>query len=285
MRAFLIAALLWAAPSLAQADVTFLGSYGWQLDDPAFGGFSGIEVSADGNAFIAISDRARIVEGSFLRDGDAIIGIAAGALTPLTHSDGRPLQGEGSDSEGLAVDADGNVYVSFEGGRPRIRVENAEGGEAVYLSDNDDFRQYPGNASLEALAVGPDGAIYATPERSGRYTRPFPVYRLIGTTWDVVFEIPRRDTFLISGADIGPDGLFYIVERDFTGIGFRTRVRRFALDGSRETVLLETGSGVHDNLEGISVWHDGTGIRLTMISDDNFRWFQSTQIVEYRVDD
>ena len=77
-------------------------------------------------------------------------------------------------------------------------------------------------------------------------------------------------------------GRLYLLERDFAGIGFRSRVRRFAPDGTGEEVLLETGIGVHDNLEGISVWRDDLSrIRLTMVSDDNFRFFQRTEFVEY----
>jgi hypothetical protein len=141
------------------------------------------------------------------------------------------------------------------------------------------------NSSLEALAIGADGALYTIPERSGRANRPFPVYRFQNGRWDIPFTIPRRDAHLIAGADIGPDGLFYVLERDFTGIGFRTRVRRFALDGMGEETLIDTGNATHDNLEGISVWDDGIGLRITMISDDNFRFFQHTEIVEYRVTD
>jgi hypothetical protein len=46
--------------------------------------------------------------------------------------------------------------------------------------------------------------------------------------------------------------------------------------------VLETKTGDFDNLEGISVWRDATGaIRVTMVSDDNFMFFQQTQLVEF----
>ena len=48
-------------------------------------------------------------------------------------------------------------------------------------------------------------------------------------------------------------------------------------------VLLTTVTGTHDNLEGLTVWKDAAGLRATMISDDNFRFFQQTQIVDYRL--
>ena len=276
-----MAMALWAGPVVAE--VEFLGSYVWTMPDPAFGGWSGIEVGADGSNFLAISDRAHIVEGRLVRDGAVIVAVEAGAILPLADGSGGTITGPRADAEGLAVDADGTRYLSFEGRDPRVRVETGPDGVPVALPRNPAFDRYPPNASLEALAVGPDGAIWVIPERSGRLDRPFPAHRLLGGVWDVPFVIPRVGAFLVSGADIGPDGMLYILERDFTGIGFRSRVRRFALDGSGGEVLIETRTGLHDNLEGISVWEDAQGIRITMISDDNFRFFQRTEIVEYRL--
>lgn len=89
------------------------------------------------------------------------------------------------------------------------------------------------------------------------------------------------------GADIGPDGRFYLLEREFTGVGFRSRVRRFDMSDTaltNEITLIESHLLRHDNLEGISVWRDAAGaLRLTMISDDNFNFFQRTELVEYTV--
>ena len=52
-----------------------------------------------------------------------------------------------------------------------------------------------------------------------------------------------------------------------------------------DQILLETRPLQYDNLEGISVWDDGVGMRITMISDDNFLFVQRTEIVEYRLRD
>ncbi len=92
----------------------------------------------------------------------------------------------------------------------------------------------------------------------------------------------------MAGADFGPDGRLYVLERDFSWMGgFASRIRRFTLgpDGfdAGET-LLETGMGSTDNFEGISVWRDADGgTRITLIADDNFFALQSTAIAEYRL--
>ena len=63
-------------------------------------------------------------------------------------------------------------------------------------------------------------------------------------------------------------------------------MRRFDLTEAglaNEAVLLESYPLRYDNLEGISVWRDDMGIRITLISDDNFGFLQRTELVEFRL--
>ena len=268
------------APGVSQ-----VGRFVWTDDNARFGGMSGLEISDDGRRFIALSDRGTLWTGTVTRKAGAITAMTPDLITVLHISDGSPVAGATGDSEGLALAPDGTVYVSFEG-LARVAAYPDVTGAAVRLPRHPDFEAMQANGALEALAIGPDGALYTLPERSGRATRPFPVYRFKDGAWTTPFTVPRDGAFLPVGADIGPDGLFYVLERDFTGLGFRSRVRRLALDGTGIETLLETRTGLHDNLEGISVWRDDTGaIRMTLIADDNFKFFQSTEVVEYRVVD
>ena len=265
--------------------VSEVGRFVWTNDDDRFGGMSGIEISDDGSRFVAVSDRGTLWEGAVTRAGGAITAMTPDLITALQTSEGKPIQGRSGDSEGLALAPDGTVYVSFEG-LARVAAYPDVTGPAVRVPRHPDFADMQSNGALESLAIGPDGALYTLPERSGRAARPFPVYRYRDGAWTIPFEIARLGAFVPVGADVGPDGLFYLLERDFTGIGFRSRVRRFALDGTGGETLLETRIGQHDNLEGISVWRDPSGsIRMTLIADDNFKFFQTTEIVEYRVAD
>ncbi len=274
-------ALFWAVS--ACADTRLIGSYTWVDDDPRFGGVSGIEVSADGLDFVAVGDRSILITGRFARDGESISAIEDVRLVPLRDVDGGELPVDARDSEGLALGPHG-LIVSFESVHG-LKLVDDEGVAKTALMTDPRFASFQRNGSLEAVAVGSDGTIYAIPERSGRATWPFPVYRYRNDTWDTAFTVPRRGAFLVVGADIGPDGRLYVLERDFLGIGFRSRVRRFALDGAGEEELIRTGVWVHDNLEGISVWEDAKGLRMTLVSDDNFLSLQRTEIVEYRIDD
>ena len=111
----------------------------------------------------------------------------------------------------------------------------------------------------------------------------------IATTLTRYYAKGQTGGFLPVSADIGPDGRFYLLERNFGLFGFRSRLRRWELTEKGpvgEQTLLQTSSGRHDNLEGLSVWRDHSGsLRATMISDDNFRSLQRTELVEYALPD
>lgn len=269
------------------AETTYQSSTIWTDGDTRFGGFSGLEISDDGRSLTAFSDRRGVfVIATLTRKDGQITAVSAPVIDRIRKPKGMQRNFH-PDSEGLALAADGTIYISTEAPNHSLyRIDRSDDDRAVPLPRHPDFSALQPNSSLEALAIGPDGALYTIPERSGRMTRPFPVYRLQGDDWDIPFHIPRRGPFLMVGADIGPDQRFYVLERHFTGIGFQSRVRRFEMDGTGEETLIETSNGRHDNLEGISVWRDAEDhLRVTMISDDNFRFFQQTQIVEYQIDD
>ncbi|WGW04705.1 esterase-like activity of phytase family protein [Tropicibacter oceani] len=271
---------------LAAEKATYLGSYTWRSGDAELGGLSGIEITDNGMGFVALSDRAKLVKGSFTRDKTRITGVQNAGWQALRDPKGQPLKDALADSEGLALADDGTLFISFEW-RHRVWAYSP-GGKATALPRAQDFKGLQANSGLEALAIDARGRLYTLPERSGQMTRPFPVWRFDGKGWSQPFSLRRDAGFLPVGADFGPDGWFYLLERQFTGYGFRSRVRRFDVTGDkvhREETLLESPALRHDNLEGISVWraNDGT-IRMTMVSDDNFRPFlQRTEFVEYAV--
>lgn len=266
----------------------YIASFSWAMNDDAFGGLSAIEMSDDGRAFLALSDRGYWTRGTVTRDaGGRITAIDARPMTALRGKGTAPLAARRNDSEGLAVAADGTVFISFENIARVLRYDRIDG-PAANLPTPPEFAALQVNSALEALAIAPDGTLYTLPERSGRLERPFPVWRFRNGRWDQPFSLRRDGGFLAVGADIGPDGRFYLLEREFHGLsGFASRVRSFALSDkglSDERTELRTPAGQHDNLEGISVWRDRQGaIRLTMISDDNFYFFLGTDIVEYAI--
>ncbi len=106
------------------------------------------------------------------------------------------------------------------------------------------------------------------------------------------FAIVRRDGYSVTDADFLPGGDLVILERRFgLNVAPGMRLRRIAataiggglsLDGE---VLLEAGLAYRiDNMEGldISIGEDGQ-VYLMLISDDNFFYFQSTLLLEFKL--
>ncbi|NEX46131.1 esterase-like activity of phytase family protein [Pseudotabrizicola algicola] len=282
----------------------FLGAFRWTMPDTAFGGFSAIDLSADGSRFIALTDRGSFVEGRLRRGPDGtIVAVESGPVKRLKSNKNAPLAAGRNDSEGIAVAADGTVYVSFEGVARVLRYRDING-VAENLPTPEAFASFPRNAALEALAIDAKGALYTMPEELPGSKRirlltgqpgnaggvDFPIWRYADGKWTQPFDLPREGVFLPVSADFGPDGRLYVLERAFHGItGFASRVRSFKVGAkalSDRRLHLQTPTGQHGNLEGLAVWRDAGGaIRLTMISDDNFLAFMRTEIVEYRLHD
>ncbi|MDO5641222.1 MAG: esterase-like activity of phytase family protein [Paracoccus sp. (in: a-proteobacteria)] len=281
-----------AGPALARAtSIDYVGTYVWSLPDADFGGFSAIEISEGGTRFHALTDRAQIRWGEIERDAEGRIrALHVSGRAVLQDSQGRMLRpGWQGDSEGLALDPlGGGFWVSFEG-LDRVAYYDDADAPATRLPIAEGFRDLPVNRGLEALAADAHGTLYTLPELLPEGGDAFPVWRFRDGVWDQPFSLPGNSAWQAVGADIGPDGRLYLLERSFQGIlGFRSRIRRFSLSEtglSDEETLLESGRLQYDNLEGISAWDDGVGIRLTMISDDNFMSFQRTELVEYRIRD
>lgn len=268
----------------------FLGQFDWQMNDPLFGGLSAIELSPDGLSVTVLSDSGAYATGHITRN-------TAGQIVSVTLAPFRRLKGRGDaplakgrdDSEGLAIDAQGVAYISFEGAARLLRYADI-GGSAENLPSPADFDTFQRNSALEALAVDAEGTLYTLPERSGASGRPFPIYRFKAGVWDSTLTLPRSDGFLPVGADFGPDGRLYILLRQFHGFsGFSSRLIRTNVGDSSlgpVQLMFESAVGTHDNLEGVSIWRDGAGrLRATLIADNNYYPFLSSGIVEYTLPD
>lgn len=265
-----------------------LGSFTWQRPEPWFGGFSAIEVASDGLSMTALSDRATILTARIERDGDQIVAIHPDQVEKVRSSKNKVLKGRVGDSEGLVVAQNGTIYISFEG-VARVARYRSLGGRAEVLPRPKAFDDMAKNGAFEALAMDARGRLYTMPESSRAADGSIPVYRWDGRTWSTAFHLGQDGDFLPVAADFGPDGRLYVLERDTGTVGFRSRLRRWTVTGQGATdaeTLFHSGTGKHDNLEGLSVWRDSGGqLRASMISDDNFRFLQRTEIVEYRLPD
>ena len=254
-----------------------------------FGGFSGIELSDDGNRFFLVTDRGHLMAGTMLRQQGRLTGITDVFDTPLVDQHGNVREFPHTDAEGLALDAQGRLNVSFEHAQRILRYDTLES-DAVWPSYTRSWRALPINAGLELVAVDDAGTLYTIPEGVAGGAWEALVYRrLPDQKWDQPFTLPLAGRFVPVGGDFGPDGRLYVLERDVYPFAFRSRVRAMTVtDRGMEHIetLLETSLGRHGNLEGLAAWMDDEQrTRLTMVSDDNFLAPLRSEIVEYIVDD
>ncbi len=262
----------------------YLSSFQWDLPNDWFGGLSGLELTSDGSHMTAITDRGRVVKAKIVREAGQITDIRPDQSYPLRAYNGEELIGWTVDSEGLVVAPDGTVFVSFEGVHRVSRYPNPQS-PSLGLNRPNHFKGLPGNGGFEALAMDSEGRLHTLPEDAIDENGQIPLYRWTDDYWEQPLSLPSNGRFLPVGADFGPDGRFYLLERGFNIFGFRSRVRSWKLTEAKATderTELETETGTHDNLEGLSVWRDADGrLRLTMIADDNFFFLQDTELVEY----
>ncbi|MFK7878708.1 esterase-like activity of phytase family protein [Roseobacter sp.] len=278
-----------ASPAIAATDQTaqLVSTLRWNVDADWFGGFSGIEVTADGQTFFAVTDRGHIVRGTVRRDADQLTAMDVVDVQPLVDKNGEIQEFPHNDAEGLALDDLGRLNVSFEHAHRVLRYDTW-GGQAKWPSYTRTWRALSGNKGLEMVAVDEDGDLYAIPEAAAPDATKAWVYRrLQGKKWDQPFTLPLTPDFLPVGGDIGPDGRLYLLERAFSAYGFRTQIRRMTVtDVGFDNIetLLQTPVRRHDNVEGLAVWADADGnMRMILVSDDNFLPFLRTEVIEYVV--
>lgn len=269
----------------AAASLDLRTTYHWQSSRAEFGGLSGVTLSENGTHITAISDRGTIFLANVERNNGIISKISVYARHVLQDGDGNPPSQFLQNAEGLTIDPDGSIHVAYEGWS-RVWTYMHPDSLPKWLHVWDRFWDLIGNSGFEALAQDDRGHLYVISEQAKQ--NAFPVFIYDGKVWAEGVSIPKIDDFQISGADFGPDGALYVVERKFSWIrGFATRVRRLELNANRiikDARLLDSPFGEMDNSEGIDLWQDVDGTTIvTLLSDDNFSPLQKTLVTEFEL--
>jgi hypothetical protein len=270
-----------------------------------FGGFSGLAVTPDGARALFVTDAGDWVSARLERGQDgALLGLSEVETGPLMASDGRELGKIGRyDSEGLTLAPDGFAYVSFERvheiwGFDARRQGLAAPGRKVETPAA--MRRLGANKSLEAIAAAPDGGpleglLIVVGERPSAAFAPDanPAWAVArpGRAGGFAFALARADDYDVSDAAFLPDGDLLVLERRFKLLdGVRLRLRRVPASAIRpgarveSEVVLSADMGFEiDNMEGLAVHREADGTTVvTMVSDDNFNWFQRNLMLEFR---
>src|SRR5436190_1546950 len=178
-----------------------------------FGGLSALRLGANGDSFIALSDKGDWFTGNIVYDGKAMTGLANVKSAPMLGDDGRPILSRGwFDSESLAVDGT-TLYVGLERVNRVLRFDFTQGGIASRgheVSVPRAIAKLPYNKGLEALAFIPKGlplagTLVAISER-GLDRAGNILGFLIGGPASGQFTVRRTNDFDVSDCALLPSG-------------------------------------------------------------------------------
>jgi hypothetical protein len=272
---------------------------GLVLESPTkeFGGISSLRVGADGQRFVAVTDKSQWLRGRIVYRGTAPIAIADAEMAPMLGPDGRPLRARGwYDTESLADDGD-TLYVGIERVHRIVRFNFGKDGllsRGVPVPVPPAFKTLPHNASLECLVMAPKagplgGTLIAVSERGLDANGNIQGF-LVGGATRGTFSWKRADDFDVSDCAVTPGGAFLVLERRFSWTsGIAMRIRSVPLTAIKPNATVEGTELVAadmayqiDNMEGLSVHRAPDGaLVLTLISDDNFSPLQRTVLLQF----
>lgn len=268
----------------------FRGALEITSSHPAFGGLSGIELSADGSRMTTISDKGTWITARLRYDeGGWLAGMEDGAVAPILDPQGRTLDEKYTqDAESLAVLPGGDLLVAFERQHRLWRFAgNPDPGShrASPWPSPPGLEGYPDNLGLEAIATLADGRILAITENAIE-TAPgdshFPAFLWNGKDWDQ-FSYRRKGEFRPSGLAALPNGDVLVLERSFSWLaGIAARLVRMPAAALKPGNLVEgeelaalAPPILTDNWEGLTVRRAANGeTHIYLLSDDNFLLIQ-----------
>ena len=248
-------------------------------DTARFHGLSDMAVR-NGVDLTAISDEGDLLKARLMLDKTGrLVGLEGARISALPGLDGKPLQGKlESDSEGMALLANGDMLISFEQ-RHRIWLYPADGSPPREAPAPD--ASFPANGGMEALGPAPDlgpDVYLAGGEESGQTwtcrlsagCTPGPViakppeYGLVALT-----RLPEgRTAWLLRAWDPVRGNRVILTVQDAQG----AEVGR--LDLARPLTI--------DNFEAVAAVPAKDGVvRFYLLSDDNFQSSQRTLLLAF----
>lgn len=271
----------------------FRGGVHLEAGDSRFGGFSSLLVDPQTNAFLSVSDVAYRLTGTLVfNDDGTLVGLDSLDLEPLLDANGVRFEGKDNrDAESLTPDGAGGVFVGFERNHRILQYDRLGQGNARAYAAPQGLLDAPANGGAEAMTRLSDGRLLVMTEDYKGDDRGMRRAWVGGEKGWIDLRYVVFDGFEPTDAALGPDGKWiYVLEREYTPIiGARARIRRFLQRDLRAGArvvgdLLGELGYFHktDNFEGLSVvaGPDG-GVRLYIISDDNFGHLQDTYLFAF----
>jgi len=265
-----------------------------QIDGLRFSEISDLAYDQKKKRLYFVSDEGKLFVFNALF-GEKIEKLKALSGVQLVKNSGKTFKRWHRDSEGLAINDKGELYVSFEG-RAKIGKFDQEGrmlkeySLPKKLKDPKNYRSR--NKSLEALAWHPGHGLLTAAEwpLKQKHKKEQTIYALNGKEWSFKAEIEGKSA--VVAMEVMDDGNLLVMERSFTGLmnPLVITLKKVHLVGCRSNkqmcqseILLKmnTHQGWDiDNFEGLAKVGK---YRYVMVSDDNDNFFQKTLFVYFEV--
>lgn len=271
-------------------------------EDERFGGFSAIEVSADGTRLLAISDSGYWMTASLAYEAGGLSGVSDVRMADMLGAAGEVLEGDHEDAEGLADLGEGRYAVSFERDHRVLAYDigsnwsGIEGALPSPLPGPPGIERLRNNAGIEGMAPGPNGSIWMAVEDPIIDGRPHTFWQIhTGGGIDLSYNLAAERGFGLTGIATDTDGSLIVVERFYAqGVGNRIRIVRVtpqAIEDARAAgsviqpdLLAEfTPDITVDNIEGAALATVEGERRLFLISDDNYNPAQRTLLLSFAI--
>jgi len=267
-----------------------------KIEGVKFSEISDLAYAPDTHSLFMVSDEGKLFEfkAVFTDKITQLLPLRAGKLR---KKHGKKFKKWRRDSEGMTLDGEGRLLISFEE-KPKIgwfhKNLDSYGRLIRYyalpkkLRDVEHYRTK--NKGLEALAWHKRYGILTVAEWPLKEDnkKEQTLYALSGKEWHFKAEPEGRSA--VSAIEVMNDGNILVLERSFTGYmnPFIVTLKKVYLDackkeGCRVEVLLKMNSHegwAVDNFEGLAKVGKH---RYVMISDDNGNFFQKTLLIYFEV--
>lgn len=249
-------------------------------------GLSDIRFDSE-TGFYAVSDEGLLVHGRVQLDADGrLTGVQGVQVRPLTDPDGQSLIPKYlADAEGLAILPNGDLLVSFERLHRVWRYDRQGGrylGERVLPNVS-----LPENEGFEGIAVAGE-RLWLAREAGGLWSCSMDACRM---EMFPPLVLPGEDSLRATALAVGPDGALYGLQRAYHADRNTNSIQIARLESGRDgagglwsPLVLFTAPTTVDNFEGLAaVRRSDGGVRLYILSDDNFNPGQRTLLLAFDV--
>jgi hypothetical protein len=267
-----------------------------QIQGMKFSELSDLAYDVKRDTLFMVSDEGKLFTFN-ARFTDTIDGLAPMAAVNLKKKHGKNFKKWRKDSEGMTLDGEGRLLISFEG-KAKIawfHKNSKKQGEKIrsyslpkVLRNSKNFRSR--NKSLEALAWHKKYGIVTAAEwpLKSYHKKKQTLYALSGKQWH--FKAESEEKSAVSAIEVMDDGNMLVLERSFRGYlePFVVTLKKVYLNQCKKglcktEVLLKMNSHRGwdvDNFEGLTRVDKN---RYVMISDDNDNFFQKTLLIYFEV--